>query len=106
MGRQPDWLEVLNPKSSLALPQLDQGGSQAIAPATEMNAELLLIDELAGRLEAARRGLKVAGTLSVLDEADRAGLVTFENAVDRLRQTSFRVSETVLTEINARRRSP
>ena len=30
--------------------------------------------------EAVRRGLKVAGTLSVLDEADQAGLVIFDNA--------------------------
>ena len=36
--------------------------------------------EQAGRQEALRRGLKVAGTLSVLDEADQAGLVIFDNA--------------------------
>jgi len=46
-----------------------------------------------------RRGLKVAGTLSVLDEADQAGLIDFDAAVDRLRQTSFRVSQMVLAEI-------
>jgi predicted nucleic acid-binding protein len=96
-------LEVLSPKNNLVLGQLDLGEGQAIALATEMNAEVLLMDEQAGRLEAARRGLKVAGTLSVLDEADRAGLLNFEAAVNRLRQTSFRVSEAVLTEINTRR---
>jgi len=57
-----------------------------------MHVELLLMDEQAGRQEAARRGLKVAGTLSVLDEAEQAGLVNFDAAVARLRQTSFTVS--------------
>jgi hypothetical protein len=44
------------------------------------------------RQEAVRRGLWVAGTLSVLDEADQAGLVSFDQAVAQLRKTNFRVS--------------
>ncbi len=59
----------------------------------------MLIDEQVGRQEAARRGLKVAGTLAVLDEADQAGLLNFDKAVDRLRETSFRLSQAVLAEI-------
>jgi predicted nucleic acid-binding protein len=59
----PKWLEVLSPRSSLTLAQLDLGECEAIALATEVHAEVVLIDEQAGRLEAARRGLKVAGTL-------------------------------------------
>ena len=43
--------------------------------------------------------LKIAGTLSVLDEADQAGLVDFEHAVTRLGETSFRVPRAVLPEI-------
>lgn len=99
----PSWLDVLSPKSSLTLAQLDLGESEAIALAIEVHVELLLIDEQAGREEAARRGLKVAGILSVLDEADAAGLVDFDEAVARLRQTGFRVSPVVLREINERR---
>ena len=99
----PGWLEVLSPKSSLTLAQLDLGENEAIALATEVHVKLLLIDEQAGRQEAVRRGLKVAGTLSVLDEADGAGLVDFDEAVARLRQTGFRVSPVVLREINERR---
>jgi len=103
VAHPPGWLEVLPPKSSVAIAQLDVGESEAIALATEMNAEVLLIDEQAGRQEAARRGLKVAGTLSVLDEADQAGFINFDAAVARLRQTSFRVSQAVLAEIKERR---
>jgi predicted nucleic acid-binding protein len=64
----------------------------------------VLIDDQAGRREAMRNGLKVAGTLAVLDDADRAGLLDFDQAVGRLRQTTFRLSQAVLTEI-ARKRS-
>jgi predicted nucleic acid-binding protein len=68
-----------------------------------MHAEVLLMDEQAGRQEALRRGLRVAGTLSVLDEADQAGLVNFEQAVAQLQKTSFRVSQAVVAEIMKRR---
>ena len=99
----PQWLEVLTPNTNLTLGQLDLGESEAIALAVEMHAEVLLIDDLAGRQEAVRRGLRVAGTLSVLDEADKAGLVNFEEAIAQLRETSFRVSEAVVSEIMQKR---
>ena len=83
--------------------KLDLRESEAIALATEVNAEVVLIDEQAGRQEALRRGLKVAGTLSVLDEADQAGLVVFDTVITELRKTSFRVSQALLSEIREKR---
>lgn len=101
--RHPVWLEVMSPKNTVALAQLDLGESQAIALAIELGAGVVLIDELAGRKEATRRGLKVAGTLSVLDDADQAGLIKFDEVVARLRKTTFRVSQSVLAEIEQKR---
>jgi predicted nucleic acid-binding protein len=98
-------VDVVNPKTSLIGVQLDAAESEAIALAAEVHADVLLIDEQAGRQEAVRRGLKVAGTLSILDEAEQAGLVNFDDAVADLRKTSFRVSQTVLAEIKAKRSS-
>jgi predicted nucleic acid-binding protein len=99
----PAWLEVLSPKSSLNPGQLDRGESEAIALAAEVHADVVLMDDQAGRQEAVRRGLRVAGTLSVLDEGEQAGLVNFEVAVAGLQRTSFRVSQAVLAEIRAKR---
>jgi predicted nucleic acid-binding protein len=64
--------------------------------AQETGADLVLIDERAGRREAARRGLSVAGTLAVLDEAAQRGLLDFDFAITRLRQTNFRLSPAIL----------
>ncbi|HEV2990887.1 MAG TPA: hypothetical protein VG759_20785 [Candidatus Angelobacter sp.] len=87
----------------MMLTHLDTGESEAIALAAEIHADVVLIDDLTGRQEAIRRGLKVAGTLSVLDEADQAGLVVFDDAISELRKTSFRVSPAVLLEIKQKR---
>lgn len=48
-------------------------------------------------------GLRVAGTLSVLDEAEQAGLVNFDEAIVELQKTTFCVSQAVLAEIRAKR---
>lgn len=97
----PRWVEVVGPKDRPTLARLDLGETEAIALATEMHASVLLMDEWAGRQEAVRRGLRVAGTLSLLDEADRAGLVNFDHAVAQLLKTGFRVS--VVSEIMQKR---
>src|SRR6185369_16354315 len=99
----PQWLQMRSPSSILILSQLDPGEMEAIALATEVNADLVLIDEQAGRKEALRKGLKVAGTLAVLDEADREKLIVFDDAIADLRKTSFRISQTVLSEIKQKR---
>jgi predicted nucleic acid-binding protein len=99
----PPWVEVLDPKTKVALPRLETGESDAIALATEIHAQLILMDDYAGRKEASRKGLKVAGTLSVLDEADQAGLLSFEAAVAELQKTTFRLSPMVLSGIRRKR---
>ena len=42
-GNAPAWVEVLGPKSGLIQAQLDLGESEAIALATEVHADLVLM---------------------------------------------------------------
>ena len=72
------------------------GEREAIALSQELNADVLLIDEWDGREEAARRKLKVAGTLRVLASASEKGLVDLPAAISRLRATNFRASEKLI----------
>lgn len=99
----PSWLEVRTAEQKIHDLRLDSGEREALALAAEMQVDVVLIDELQGREAAGRRGLRVAGTLAVLDEAAQAGFADFDQAVGLLRQTSFRVSDDVLAEVRQRR---
>ena len=79
-----------------ALEFLGFGERAAIALALETSTDALLIDERTGRREAERRHLRVVGTLAVLEEAGRRGLLDFGAALGQLGQTSFRLSPGIL----------
>jgi predicted nucleic acid-binding protein len=71
----PSWVEIrpVAPEVLAAVTDdLDLGERAAIALAEAMRADLLLIDEAAGRAEAKRRHLRVTGTLGVLQGRRRA----------------------------------
>jgi predicted nucleic acid-binding protein len=81
---------------------LDPGERAAIAMALSISADRLLIDDWEGRIEAARRQLRVTGTLGVLAEAHQVHLIDFESAVSRLSQTNFYLSENLVNEMRQR----
>jgi len=68
--RAPSDLQRVSELRSL----LDAGEAEAIALAEELHANLLLMDELAGREVAAQCGLTVLGTLGILVRAKRERL--------------------------------
>jgi predicted nucleic acid-binding protein len=61
---------------SLAV-ELGAGEREAISLALEMDGDVLLIDERAGRQEAEARHIEVAGTLAVLLQASLRGYLIF-----------------------------
>lgn len=92
IATKPIWLEVRNVRVSPInrFENLDYGEREAIFLAEELGADAILIDEKDGRREAAKLGFVIIGTLSVLDRAAETNLISFAEAVDRLRRTQFR----------------
>jgi predicted nucleic acid-binding protein len=100
----PPWLERAQVKSldkSLAV-ELGMGEREAISLALERHADVLLIDELAGRREAVTRHLTVAGTLAVLLQAALLGYLDLPTELDRLRNLGFYVARSLETGLLAR----
>jgi predicted nucleic acid-binding protein len=89
---KPAWLKVRNVAVSPSdkLENLDYGEREAIFLAKELGADAILIDEKDGRREAAKLGFITIGTLSVLDRAAETNLISFAEAINRLRKTPFR----------------
>ena len=100
-ARPPEWLEVCVVQGSPDEPlsALDPGERDAILLALERGAEMVLIDEVEGRREAQRRNVRVAGTLAVLGQAARQGLVDLPVILRRLQQTNFRVSPKLISQL-------
>ena len=89
----PPWLDVQpDPPDDGTLSALDSGERSAIALALLIKAPQILMDDMDGRIEAERRNLKVTGTLGILVEAHRRGLLDFDSALARPSGTSFYVS--------------
>lgn len=107
--RPPSWVSVV-PVALEAIEtitdDLDLGERSAIALATTLGADLLLIDEAAGRAEARRRNLRVTGTLGVLRAGAEQGLVNVPELIGRLKTTSFYVDDALVNAIFQRWLTP
>lgn len=69
-AKPPDWLQIHAAEANAAdLIDLDLGEAEAIALARQLSADLLLMDDQAGRRAVLQAGLRVTGTLAVLDDA-------------------------------------
>lgn len=96
----PSWLKVTSATTRIqALTELGPGELQAIALAKELRADWLLMDERDGTRFALRQGLKVVGTLAVLEQAANRKLLDLVRALDRLQKTTFRVSQQLIQAV-------
>ena len=99
MATRPTWVDVVeaSPEAvATVTDDLDPGERAAIALATTLSADLLLIDDAEGRQEARRRHLRITGTLGVLRTAAEQGLVDVPVVLARLKATNFYVEDALL----------
>lgn len=99
LSRAPAWFSVMSVEASRlqeVTDELDLGERAAIALAGVIHADLLLIDDAAGRAEARRRSLRVTGTVGVLRAAAELGLVNVPELLARLKATNFFADEALL----------
>jgi predicted nucleic acid-binding protein len=107
--RAPSWVNVVPVESGeveAVTEDLDLGERAAIALAGALHADLLLIDEAAGRAEARRRNLRVTGTLGVLSAGAEQELVDVPDLLVRLKATSFYVDDALVKSIFERWLTP
>jgi predicted nucleic acid-binding protein len=105
VSNHPQWLRIVEVSAQDVVSiadELDLGERAAIALAESIGAELLLIDESAGRAEARRRSLRVTGTLGVLRAAAEAELLDVRDVVSRLQATNFYVDDALLRTVFGR----
>jgi predicted nucleic acid-binding protein len=94
----PQWLVERKPALVEPIPALHAGEVAAINLAAELNADLLLIDESAGRKAAAVRQIPVAGTIAVPELAADRKLLDLKEAFARIKATDFWISHRLLDE--------
>ena len=86
----PAWLTVQSPASVPArFDNLDFGEQQALALAKEIHADFVLLDDRVARRFAENEALKVKGTLGIVADAAKAGLLNFRATVETLRRSTM-----------------
>ena len=105
IARPPAWATIAavsTDQIALVTEDLDLGERAAIALAGAIQADLLLIDDAAGRAEAKRRHLRVTGTLGVLRAGAEQGIVDVPAMLARLRSTTFYIDEVLINVVFGR----
>ena len=94
----PSWLRVQSPGLIEPIQGLHAGEAAAIALAQELRADRVIIDESLGRKAATERGLRVVGTIGVLEAAAERGLIDLAQAFAKVKKTDFWVRPSFLDE--------
>lgn len=101
---KPSWL-VETPIASAMIPRITArsigaGETEALALALEMDADLAILDERAGRNLAQSLGIHVTGALGILIFAKQQGLLTaVRPLVEALQANDFYISSPLFDEV-------
>lgn len=98
-----NWIEIVEIKDKQAvkyLLDLDAGEAEAIILASELNADLIILDEKLGRYYARNADLRVTGTIGVLIKAKTVGLISeLKPLLNELTEKDVWISEKLKNEI-------
>ena len=98
-----DWINIIEIRDKQAVKyflDLDAGEAEAIVLATELNADLIILDEKLGRFHAKHADLKVSGTIGILIKAKSEGLIeNLKPLLDELTNKEVWISEKLKIEI-------
>jgi predicted nucleic acid-binding protein len=94
----PNWIKVESARDferqKVLRLVLDSGEASSIALCLEQENSLLIIDERKGRGIAKELNLRIIGTIGILIEAKKLGLIDSpENILDKLQNAGFRISK-------------
>jgi predicted nucleic acid-binding protein len=95
----PQWASVQGPSRPHASLLLGPGEREAIALALELKATQLLVDDRVARQIADQKGLSTAGTIGVLEQAAKAGILNLPPVMQKLLDTNFRIDAEVVREV-------
>jgi len=100
----PPWVVIQAPRSTAdpALSRVGAGEREAILLAHEHHSALLVTDDRRARRIAETRGLRVVGTVWVLERAAERGLVDLPSTLNRLLATNIRLHPDVIQNTLAR----
>ncbi len=102
ISASPAWVEIRSPTSALdidLMPGLGPGEAAAITLATELHADVLLMDDRRAVAAALQRGFAVIGTLGLLARAAKNGILDLSEAFGRLKSTNFRYPPEIMDEL-------
>ena len=102
----PAWLQMVPLQESMPAdvirPSLGHGEREALSLAAELDADWLILDDLAARRVARTLHLRVTGTLGVLLASKRRGFIPLVRpSLDRLIEQSFCLSPQLDAELMA-----
>ncbi len=101
IANPPDWLriEIVRTSSRSGLEKLDPGEQEAILLAEQIEAELIILDDKAGRQIASERGLRIIGLLGIVKDAAQFGLLDLRVTFERLQEAGFWVAPSLLERL-------
>lgn len=98
-----DWIKVVKIKDEKSLSyflDLDKGEAETIILATELGADLTILDETLGRYHAKHAKLKITGTLGILLKAKKSGYITeLKSLLDELKEKGIWLNKSLIDKM-------